>query len=226
MYQTEETELGNGRVMQVKGVIFDFDGTLFDTMYIWNDLAEKYLEEFGIDADDGLNEAVKDMTVEQSSRYLKQHYSLPYSQKEIEQGIWHRIDIFYEETCMPKPYVPETLEYLKNRGVVMCVASVTGAALLEKALKRCGLYAYFSFVLTGQQTGCGKDDPAFYDYAVKQLGMNQEDIIVCEDAYYAIHTAKQAGYYVIGVHDDSEIRDISQECDQYIENWKEVQWET
>ena len=85
----------------------------------------------------------------------------------------------------------------------MCVASATAEDLMDACLGRLGVAQYFSFLLSCETVGTGKNRPDVYCEAAKRLGAQSEDIAVYEDAHYAAKTAKQAGFYTVAVRDDS-----------------------
>ena len=85
----------------------------------------------------------------------------------------------------------------------MCVASATAEPLMEACLSRLGVAHYFQFLLSCETVGAGKNRPDVYFAAAERLGAEPEEIAVYEDALYAARTAKEAGFYVVGVYDDS-----------------------
>jgi beta-phosphoglucomutase-like phosphatase (HAD superfamily) len=85
----------------------------------------------------------------------------------------------------------------------MCVASATAEELMDACLTRLGITPYFSFLLSCETVGKGKNRPDVYLEAAKRLGAQPAEIAVYEDALYAANTAKQAGFYTVAVRDDS-----------------------
>ena len=85
----------------------------------------------------------------------------------------------------------------------MCVASATAEPLMDACLTRLGVAHYFSFLLSCEAVGAGKNRPDVYWEAAKRLGAQPAEIAVYEDALYAANTAKQASFYTVAVRDDS-----------------------
>ena len=85
----------------------------------------------------------------------------------------------------------------------MCVASATAEELMDACLSRLGVAQYFSFLLSCETVGVGKNQPDVYWEAAKRLGAEPAEIAVYEDALYAAETAKSAGFYTVTVWDDS-----------------------
>lgn len=190
--------------MTIKGAIFDFDGTLFDSMSIWDTVGEDYLRSNGYEPEAGTREAIRTMSLYQAACYMKAAYGIPCPVEAIMDGINKRVEEFYFRSVQPKPGVPEFLERLRRRGVKMCIATATDRYQIEAALKRCGLEGYFGEIFTCTSVGHGKDDPYIYEAALQFLGTTKEETAVFEDALYAIETAKAAGFPVVAVYDRHE----------------------
>lgn len=190
--------------MKLAGAIFDFDGTLFDSMSIWDTVGEDYLRSLGRPPEEGLRNILKPLSLAQSARYLKERYSLPLSEAQIMESVNKTVENFYFHTVQPKPGVPEFLEQLRRQGVKMCIATATDRYQVEAALKRCGLDGYFCEIFTCTGVGHGKDEPDIYEAALAYLGTAKSETLVFEDALHAIRTAKKAGFSVAAVFDTHE----------------------
>jgi len=190
--------------MKIDGAVFDLDGTLLDSMFIWDTIGEDYLLSRKIDPRENLNQKFKNMSLYQAACYYQSEYGLQDSTDEIIDGVNRMIERLYVEVVEPKPGVPEFLVALSERGVKMCVATATDRHLVEAALFRCGLLDYFSEIFTCTSVGKGKDQADIYWAAHDFLGTPKESTWVFEDALYAVMTAKKAGFPVAGVYDKSE----------------------
>ncbi len=188
----------------LKGAIFDFDGTLFDSMFIWDTAGETYLLSLGKEPAADLQRVLKPMSLLQSAEYLQAHYQLSLSVEEICAGINQMVEDFYFHTVQPKPGVVEFLEELYSRNIKMCIATATDRYQVEAALARCGMKQFFSEIFTCTEVGSGKDEPRIYHAAMAHLHTDHSNTLIVEDAYYAIQTAKQAGFSVVGVYDPYE----------------------
>ena len=78
-----------------KAAVFDLDGVLLDSMGIWNDLGARYLRSLGVTPEEGLNEILFSMSMEQGAEYLHTHYALPQSAAEVGAGIADMLRDFY-----------------------------------------------------------------------------------------------------------------------------------
>ena len=107
----------------------------------------------------------------------------------------------------------------------MCVASATAEPLMEACLKRLGIRGYFEFLLSCETVGAGKQSPLVYQESARRLHAAPAEIAVYEDALYAVQTAKDAGFYVVGVNDESATKNwqtITDIADEIILNWEKT----
>lgn len=188
----------------IQGMIFDFDGTLFDSMSIWDTAGEQYLRSIGKEPIEDLQSVLKPMSLFQSAAYLKAQYSIPRSIEDIMNGINRTVEASYLYTVMPKPGVIDLLEALFCKGVRMCIATATERYQVEAALVRCGLRQFFSEIFTCTEVRSGKDQPTIFRMAMAHLGTNRSNTLVVEDAWHAIRTAKEDGFLVAAVYDSHE----------------------
>ena len=190
----------------IQGIIFDFDGTLFDSMFIWDTAGEAYLRSIGKEPEADLQKILKPMSLLQSAEYIREKYHIPFSVEEIMDGVNRTVEGFYFHTVEPKPGVIDFLEELYRRNIKMCIATATDRYQVEAALQRCGMSHFFSEIFTCTEVGRGKDRPDIFRRAMEYLQTDRSTTVVVEDAYHAIHTAKQDGFLVVGVYDSHESR--------------------
>lgn len=205
----------------LKGAIFDFDGTLFDSMYVWDNAGENYLRSIGILPKENLQERLKALSLAQSAAYIKEKYSIPLSIEEIMTGVNRTVERFYLEEVRPKAGAAEFLEELYSHSVKMCIATASEKYQAEAALKRCNIDKYFSEIFTCTEIGHGKDEPVIFRRAAERLGTTKESTAVFEDALHALKTAKADGFITVGVYDKSEKqqKEIRALADFFIENY-------
>jgi len=130
----------------LKGAIFDFDGTLFNSMFIWDTAGEVYLRSIGIEPRGDLQKVLKPMSLLQSATYIREKYVIPLTVEEIMDGINRTVEDFYFHTVQSKEGVITFLEQMKAQGIKMCIATATDRYQVEAALKRCGMESFFSEV--------------------------------------------------------------------------------
>ena len=192
----------------IQGVIFDLDGTLFDSMFIWDTAGEVYLRSIGKEPEADLQKVLKPMSLLQSAQYIREKYDIPLSVEDIMDGVNRSVEGFYFHTVEPKPGVIAFLEELYRRNIKMCIATATDRYQVEAALQRCKMRHFFSEIFTCTEVGSGKDRPEIFRKAMKYLQTDRTTTAVVEDAYHAAFTAKQDGFMVVGVYDSHESRQL------------------
>lgn len=194
----------------MKAAIFDMDGTLLDSMWLWRGLAEKYLVSMGIKIPTELEETLTKLTLLEASSLIKERFQLKGTPHEIRDEMKTPLADYYGNKFQLKPYSLDTLENFKNKGIRMCLATATDDELTLMALDRLGITHYFEFVQTCKNTGLNKGQPEFFQMAIDRLGIEPKDIWVFEDALYCIVAAKKTGLNVVAVKDDTAIKDIQE----------------
>ena len=210
---------------KLKYKIFDLDGTLLDSMAAWRNLGKDYLLQKGINPPDNLNEIIAAMSMIESAAYFQKAFKIELSAEEIIKEIKMLIENKYRHEFKLKPYVKEYLQKLKDENSVMCIVTATPLKLAKAALERNEIKKYFSFVISCDEVGLGKNKPDIFLLAANRLNAEPFEIAVYEDADFALITAKEAGFYTIGVYDDyfkNERKDIELISDIYIESFKEL----
>ena len=183
----------------MRAAVFDVDGTLLDSMSVWEDIGERYLADHKIAVRGNLRNALRTMSLEQGAAWLKEEYQLKKSIPQIIEEVLKIVSNFYRFEAPLKSGVKETLEWLKERNVKMVIATSGNRKLAEAALERNGIRDYFEQIYTCTEVGAGKDEPLIYLKAAEFMQAEPKDTVVFEDALHAAETAKLAGFVVIGV---------------------------
>ena len=208
----------------LKGAIFDFDGTLVDSMYIWDTIGEDYLRSLGKEPHEDLKETFMTLTLEEAAEYYRTHYGVTLSVKEIVDGVNTMVEGIYRTRVALKQGVADFLAQLKDNGTRMCIATVTDRYLVEETLDRLGILQYFSEIFTCAEVGYGKDKPIIYRKALEHLGTTKNETYVFEDSLFALKTAKADGFTTVGVYDRHENRqdNLKNLADYYIVDFADL----
>ena len=209
----------------IKGAIFDLDGTLLDSMFIWDTFGEDYLRTLGKEPKENLTEAFKTFTLEQAAEYYREHYGVTLSVNEIVDGVNEMVAKLYKTKVTLKDGVREFLEALKSQGVKMCVATVTDRPIVEDVLNRLGIRDFFFEIFTCAEVGYNKETPHIYRAALEVLGTKKDETVVFEDALHALITAKKDGFKVAAVYDRHERSQtqMKENGDYYITDFETTQ---
>ncbi len=209
--------------MNLKGAIFDADGTLLDSMHIWHELGARYLQSLNITPEEGLSRKLYPMSLEQACKYLKTHYGLRDSEGDIQSGILGIIEGFYRDEVTLKDGVREFLPAMNDKGIPMVIATSGSRELLSSALERNDIAEYFAEIFTCSELNTTKHEPDIFMACAEFMSLSPENVGVFEDALFAVETAKRAGFITFGVKDDSNIHQweiIQSTADYTIESFK------
>ena len=209
----------------IKGAIFDLDGTLLDSMFVWDTIGEINLRSIGYEPKENLNETFKTMSLYNAACYYKSEYGVTLSVDEIMDGVNRMVEKYYINEVQLKTGVYDFIKHLHNIGVKMCIATATDKYLVEAALERCGIKECFSEIFTCTDVGHGKDEPFIFRKAMDYLGTARENTVVFEDAYHAAKTAKSDGFITVAVFDSHETKqaELHSVSDCFIENFTQTE---
>lgn len=210
----------------MKAVIFDLDGTLVDSMWLWESLADNYLLSIGIEPPKDLGEILKELTLKEAAFYMKERFNIESTPHEINEDMGNLLADYYANRLQLKPYVLEVLKEFKNRNIIMVIATATDEHLVEAVLNRHDIGGYFEFIQTCNNIGLSKGQPEFFQIIIDRLKLDPKEMWVFEDALYCMVSAKKAGLNIVAVEDKSSLSDlekIKKISDMYIENFSQLE---
>ena len=214
-----------------KGAIFDADGTLIDSMPIWEDAGARFLAGLGIKAEENLGEIMFRMSLDEGAAYLKKTYNLDMTEERVKKGILGVINDFYVNQVQPKAGAREFLKELSSRKIPMYIATSSNREHIRAAFERLGMYEYFDGMITCEEAGAGKREPTIFLLAAQRMGLEPGDIFVFEDVIHAVRSAGSAGFVTVGVYDEASASDneaMRAESSIYLhslENWEKFRAE-
>ena len=206
----------------IKGVIFDLDGTLIDSMWVWDQIDIEYLSEKNLEVPKNLNDEIGHLSFNQVAVYFKERFKLKDSLDEIKQR-WSNMAYYHYSTDIKlKEGVVEFLKFLKESNIKIGLATSNSRDLLEVVLKNNNIYDYFDAITITDEVSVGKHEPDVYLLAAKKLNVSPSECLVFEDIVQAIKGAKKAEMKVIGVADSRNLDDrdeIISLTDKFITNF-------
>ncbi len=209
----------------IKGAIFDLDGTLLDSMWVWSSVDEEFLGSRGFDVPEDYQKAVAAMGFRETAEYTIERFGL---QEQVDDIIaeWNDMAEYkYHNEVRIKPYVRETRELLEGKGMRLGVATASYRTLFEECLRRNGVYEYFHAFTETKEVARGKGFPDIYICAAGKLGLRPEECVVFEDIHQGILAAKAGGFVTVGVYDEKSAYswdDICRDSDHSIRGFEEV----
>ena len=166
---------------QYKGAIFDLDGTLLDSMRVWDDIDVTFLKKRGLEVPPDYQEAITPLGFLEAARYTIRRFGFPETPEELIQE-WHQmaVDAYTYEVEL-KDGAAEYLRYLKEKGIRMAVATSSSPELYEPALKRNGIYEYFKAFVTVSEVKRGKgfSHKFIVFHGIKKLFIGYHNDFVC-----------------------------------------------
>lgn len=194
----EERELLSGK----RAFLFDLDGTLVDSMWMWGAIDIEYLGKFGISCPKDLQKAIEGMSFTETAIYFKERFSLPDSLEQIKAD-WIAMSIEKYRTEVPlKPGVRRFLEEAEGKGIQMAICTSNGREMVDAVLGALKIRDFFTCVITGCEVAAGKPSPDIYLEAARRLSVKPEECAVFEDVPAGILAGKRAGMTVFAVEDD------------------------
>ncbi|WP_425516061.1 HAD family hydrolase [Anaerolentibacter hominis] len=208
-----------------RGVIFDMDGTLIDSMWMWRDIDIEYLGRFGRKYEETLQNEIEGMSFSETACYIKDKYNIPDALDKIKQD-WNEMamDKYMNEVTL-KEGALDFLNYLSEHGIPAGIATSNSRELTDAVLKRLGVQKFFKSVRTACEVERGKPAPDIYLLVAGDLGVAPKHCLVFEDVPQGILAGKSAGMRVCAVYDafssdmDTEKRRLA---DYYVKSMNEL----
>lgn len=209
----------------IEAVIFDLDGTLIDSMWMWKSIDIDYLGRHGKEFPADLQEEIEGMSFSETAVYFKNRFCLEDELDKIKADwnamAWDK----YENEVTLKEGVLEFLQYLKNHNIPAGIATSNSKELVELVLKRHNLLQYFKSIRTSCDVAKGKPEPDIYLLVAKDLGAAPKKCLVFEDLPQGIMAGKNAGMRVCAVADEFSNEKLEKKkklADYYIETIKDI----
>lgn len=209
-----------------KAVIFDMDGSLMDSMWIWPEVDRIYMNKYNLTPPETFHKDIEGMSYTETARYFVDTFQTLDRTVEQVMNEWKEMTIgLYETRVFPKAGVLDFLDFVKKRGILLGIATSNNREIAEAALNACGLSQYFDSVRTSCEVAAGKPAPDVYLKVAGDLHVLPEECLVFEDVPNGIRAGKNAGMAVCAVDDDFSRSDEPEKkklADYFIHNFYEI----
>ncbi|WP_139651850.1 HAD family hydrolase [Raoultibacter phocaeensis] len=183
------------------GAVFDCDGTLLDSMEAWHIVQSDLAKRAGIVSTDELTVELGPMTIPEAGAYLHAKYGVGIDADDVVGMIDEGMLAYYRTSAQPRPGALEFVRALVDLGVSCSVASSSPQSYLQAGLEHAGFAPYLDAIVSVDDVGASKREPAVFNQACKLMGTSIAETWGFEDSLYALRTLKRAGYRTVGVYD-------------------------
>ncbi len=183
------------------GVIFDCDGTLLDSMGVWREMESEFARRAGGELSPADKELLTTLTTPEAGRFFHEKFGLGTSSQDVVRMVGEYMMEFYSTRAKARPGALAFVRALFERGVRLSVASSSPMPYLLAGLSHTNFLPLFDAVVSVDDVGKPKREPAVYDRARHLMGTDLSLTWGVEDALYAIGTLKRAGYHTLAVYD-------------------------
>lgn len=209
----------------IKGVIFDLDGTLIDSMWVWEAIDIEYLARYNVPFDKSYQKEINGMSFNEIAIYFRDVLGIPEDLENMKAS-WNNMAWYkYCNDIYPKKGVLDFLRYLKKNGIKTGIGTSNSLDLCNAVLEARDLMKYFDAVHTSNEVKTGKPAPDIYLLVAESIGVKPEECIVFEDILQGILAGKNAGMRTCAVYDEYTVcpwETLVSEADYSIRSFEEL----
>lgn len=190
----------------IEGAVFDLDGTLLDSSWVWEKVDEKFLGDRGFQVPDDYVDEISPLGAERAAVYTIERFGLNEDKDDIVREWIEMAKKEYATEVVCKPYAKEFLEELHKLNIKMAVATSSDRELFMKTLEREGILKYFQKIVTVDEVERGKGYPDIYEEAARRIKVNPHKCLVFEDILAGVTGASLGEFNVVAVFDEKSKR--------------------
>ncbi len=190
--------------MKFEAIIFDLDGTLIDSMWVWRHVNDAFFRENNLEIIHDFGDVLEGKSFTETAQFFKEKFSLKMEIADIKKR-WNELAYdFYMTKVTLKDDVEKFLEYAKNHDIKMGIATSNSRELAEAVLENLGIAGYFGVIKTSCEVPKGKPSPYIYEAVARELGVMATKCLVIEDVANGVIGAKRAGMTAWAIDDNQE----------------------
>jgi HAD superfamily hydrolase (TIGR01509 family) len=211
--------LGGTMIKDYQAVIFDLDGTLVDSMWIWEQIDIDFLEERGHELPKDLQKDIEGCSFTETAEYFKKRFNLEEDVETIK-SVWIEMSkSFYSDKIKLKKGIKDLLDLLRSKDIKMGIATSNSRELAQTVLEKNGIDGYFETLVTSCDVKKGKPEPDVFLKTAEHLSVDPEHCLVFEDTHAGVIAGKAAGMDVIAIYDalsEEYMDEIKASADHYL----------
>ena len=183
----------------IKIIMLDFDGTLGDTTGVIIRTTQATIKELGLPS------RTDQQCASMIGLRLVEIPPVLFPECDIDVNLYAQIyrknfNVFNTQGAVNLyPNVPETLSELKNRGLVLTIASSRSKTSLTEYINNLNLAEYISYIIGGDDVSEGKPNPEAVNRTLEKFGFKPEEAIMVGDTVFDIQMGVNAGTHTCGV---------------------------
>lgn len=210
----------------IDAIIFDIDGTLVDSMHVWTDIDDIFLEKYHLEEPENFHEGMEGKSYSETAQYFLDLFpELPHTKQELEEE-WHEMAFeIYTKELQLKKGAYEFILTMHKEGKKLGIATSNSRDLAEGLLENNDVLQYLDSVWTSDEAKAGKPAPDVYLKVAESLGVEPERCLVFEDVPNGILAGKNAGMKVCAVEDPfSKPQEMRKRelADYYIQDYDDI----
>lgn len=210
---------------EIEAIIFDLDGTLIDSMWIWKQIDIDFLARRGIEFPEDFQKEIEGMSFTETAAYFMKRFDLKEPMEDIKSE-WHDMAVdFYRNRIPLKEKARDLMDKALEKGIKIGIGTSNSKELLLTVLDAHDIQSYFHTLRTSCEVASGKPSPDIFLKVAEDLGVSPEKCLVFEDTYAGVMAGKSAGMKVIAVYDEvsaTSSEEIKKAADAYIQGFNEI----
>lgn len=185
----------------IKAIFFDLDGTLLNSLHVWESVDECFLNKRGIRVTRDYQEALLHLRFHEAAEYTIERFKLNETKEEIMNEWMREAKRLYQHEVTLKKGAKEFIQWLKKNNYKLGIITSCHQELFEPCLKKHGIWEYFDCIVEANRVQLSKKETEIYQYALNQIDLMPKECLFFDDVYSSIKAASSLGINAVAVCD-------------------------
>ncbi len=186
----------------IKGIIFDLDGTLLDSLRVWETVDELFLSKRGIAIPKDYQEDLLRLRFSEAADYTIRRFHLKETPHQVMDEWMTLAQMMYLKDVKLKEGAFDFVKALKAKGIKLAILTSCHQELFEPCLRKYGLFNDFEIIVESNRVHLSKGQPEIYEYTLKQMQLEASECVFFDDVDESLEVASSLGIHVVGVKDN------------------------